>query len=207
MASLVSGSYCIAKDLVGLETLTTANNPYNARSIRQLLLREGNKVLTIGFGAALLKSEIAKVVGMQELVMALDISAEQLAIARERTHMVKTTNPTSRQPDVLKIDAIQQQFDRIHCRFVLSHMPWNEAEIAISKMLAKLRPCGKLVLEECHSLAEQTDKKILHFLTSAPFNFKVNYTTYQPLLIPSLSNEGLPTKCIEVAQISLTKYD
>lgn len=196
MASTISGSNFID------ERLTTKHNPYNSRTTRTLTLHEGSTVLTIGWGITTLESEITKIVGERGSVTAIPMSNEQLAITKERMQKVKTLTPALL--DFLKIDTITKQFDRIHCRFVLSHLPWNVAETTISKLLAKLKPCGRLIIEEFQSSEGNTTEKIKTFLTSEPFRYKVSYSTYQPVYIqPHIR----PTICNEVAQIYLTKYE
>ena len=195
MASIISGSYFID------ERLTTAYNPYNSHTTRRLILREGNTVLTIGWGITTLESEITKIVGVHGSVTAIPTTNEQLAITKERMQKVKTLTPALL--DFLKIDTITQQFDRIHCRFVLSHLPWNVAETTISKLLAKLKPCGRLIIEEFQSSEGNTTEKIKTFLTSEPFRYNVSYTTYQPVPSQPAIRSRISN---EVAQIYLTKY-
>lgn len=65
-------------------------------------------------------------------------------------------NLTIKELDLAKLDSISEKFDRIHCRFVLSHMPWNSTETLLPLLLSKLTPSGFLVIEEIATLDSLT---------------------------------------------------
>jgi ubiquinone/menaquinone biosynthesis C-methylase UbiE len=141
-------SYLISTGGIDLERLTILNELYNPSSLKFLKIEPGMKILTIGCGIGLLEIEMAKEVGIQGEIWATDISPLQLAIDKKNQEQASILNLIFQELDVAQINFIPEQFDRIHCRFVLSHMPWNSIEKILPILMRKLTPSGALAIEE-----------------------------------------------------------
>ncbi len=144
--------YAIATGDRDRERLHILNELYNASSLSLLELEPGLRVLTIGCGIGLLEIEMAKKVGSSGKVLGTDVSLEQLKIAEDYATGAKAENLEFLQLKVEDIDQIQGRFDRIHCRFVLSHIPMEKTERIIPILYNLLAPNGRLVLEEIATL-------------------------------------------------------
>lgn len=106
------------------------------------------KILTLGCGIGLLEIEIAKRVGKKGFIVATDASTLQLEIAVKHKELDSIHNLIFKKCDIAELEQISGHFDRVHCRFVLSHMPWPTIEMLLPLILSKVAPGGALVLEE-----------------------------------------------------------
>ncbi len=145
-------SYLLCTGETDLERLTILNDLYNPSSLDFLKIESGMKILTIGCGVGLLEIELAKKVGAKGEITATDISSLQLAIALENKEKASVPNLTFKELDVAQLNLISEQFDRVHCRFVLSHMPWESIKKLLPLLMSKLTSGGALVLEEVSNM-------------------------------------------------------
>ncbi len=151
----VFSQYIVATGDRDRERLHILNELYNPSSLSLLELEPGLRVLTIGCGIGLLEIEMAAKVGSSGQVLATDNSLDQLKIAEQYAQAAKAENIKFLQlsaSDAAEAAQVQQRFDRIHCRFVLSHMPIENAEKIIPILYNLLAPDGLLVLEEISTL-------------------------------------------------------
>ena len=132
--------------------LTILNEIYNAASLAALKITPGLNVLTVGCGIGLLEVEIAKEVSPSGSVVGTDISREQLQIAEQNAASANLTNLEFRHVEALKLDLIPGLFDRIHCRFVLTHLTWETILQILPMLDKKLAPGGFILLEELASM-------------------------------------------------------
>lgn len=149
-------SYLIGTGEIDLERLTILNELYNAASLDFLKIEPGLKILTLGCGIGLLEIEMAKKVGKQGTILATDISVPQLAIALKNQERAAVSNLILKELDIAQLDSISEKFDRIHCRFVLSHFPWTSIEKLLPLFMRKLTPSGALVIEEITTIDSLT---------------------------------------------------
>lgn len=201
-------SYLIATGEIDGERLAILNELYNPSSLSFLNITSGMHILTVGCGIGLLEIDMAKEVGQEGSILATDISPLQLEIAENIKRHHAIVNLNFQKLDIAHIDQLSEQFDRIHCRFVLSHLPWNSIEYLLPLLLSKLNSTGALIIEEISSLdslicepyseeyemwksyakkqfqAQGSDpapgKRILEYLTIQGYNF--TYQTHQPVL-------------------------
>lgn len=146
--NLKTNGYLIATGKTDEERLGILNRIYNPSSLEFLQLSSGMKVLTIGCGIGLLEIEMSKKIGNKGHILGTDISQGQLKIANSYKEREAITNLTFQELDLAHLGELSERFDRIHCRLVLSHMPWNTIEKILPIFLSKLAPNGALVLEE-----------------------------------------------------------
>ncbi len=151
-----SHSYILSTGEIDVERLTIMNELFNPLSLDFLKLKSEMSVLTIGCGLGLLEIEIAKKIGSKGKILATDISEQQLAIARKNIEQAMITSVNLMNLDIAHLDVINEKFDRIHCRFVLSHMSLESVKKLIPLLMSKLSAEGALVIEEVSSLDSLT---------------------------------------------------
>lgn len=145
----ITTQYLIATGNIDFDRISILNKLYNVQSIEFLRLKNDMNVLTIGCGIGLLEQSVARLVGEKGKVLAVDKSIDQINLAQKQG---KIDNLEFRQLDMNQIDTLTDKYDRIHVRFVLSHMPWQVIEKMLPILLKKLSPEGALVLEEITTL-------------------------------------------------------
>lgn len=127
------------------ERLTILNELHNPMSLAALKLESGMHVLTLGCGIGLLEAEMAKTAG---LIVGTDLSQDHVKMAQQNG----AQNLQFCQLDALQIDQVPGLFDRIHCRYLLTHLPWEKIVQILPMIYAKLAPRGFILLEEVASL-------------------------------------------------------
>lgn len=131
-----------AEDQLELTRLLAIEREFDPTSRRRLHaagLTTGWRCLEVGPGAGSLLQWMGERVGPSGHVVALDLSTKFLS-GRHPDHV------EIQQGDIRTASLPQGSFDLVHARYVLIHVP--DYEIALSKMLAALRPGGWIVLEE-----------------------------------------------------------
>lgn len=176
-----------------------------------LNLDPGMQVLTVGCGIGLLDLEISRRVTLDGFVIGTDISAEQIMIANRNRENEALENIEFLQMEVSCIEHIPRSFDRIHCRYLLTHLPWEKVKEIIVLLTSKLAPGGYFLLEECATIdslfcetphpgynkwkiavkkqftSQRSDRspgqRILQYLQEEGYEFSNTY--YQPVLSSS----------------------
>lgn len=143
-----SPSYALSTGEQDHERLVILNELHNTKSLDSLEIAPGMRVLTIGCGIGLLEVEIAKKARPEGLVIATDLNPDQLLIAEQYRKKEGLDQLTFVQMDVLEVEKIPGQFDRVHCRLVLSHLPLEKIYQTLSLLYSKVAPGGFLLLEE-----------------------------------------------------------
>lgn len=152
----MNSSYILSAGDRDKERLVLLNELFNPTSIAALELAEGLRILTIGCGIGLLELEVASKIGPSGYIFATDSNPEQLAIAKELLLQSGLQNVQFAELDISRqLDCIEQPFDRIHCRLVLSHLPWETVQSVLPAFYHKLIPGGLLLLEEIATLDSQ----------------------------------------------------
>jgi len=169
-------SYPLATGERDYERLRILNELYNPSTLSLLELKPNIRILTIGCGIGLLETELARQIGPDGSILATDFYSDQLVIAKRHAEEAKLFNLSFKQLDVEKVDLLSGQFDRIHCRFVLSHLAIEKVYAAIPCLYNLLAPGGILLLEEIETLdslacepANQTYEKWKDFLKFKQF--------------------------------------
>lgn len=133
-----------------LKILNRLYNPYT-QTFRERYLPDlkGKAILDLGCGTGILSCYWAKQVGEKGKVIAVDISSEQLDIARENAKQAGLSNITFIELDVHNLDNLREKFDLVYCRFLLIHMP--DQYFVLKKMVDHVLPGGYLFCEEAIS--------------------------------------------------------
>lgn len=109
-------------------------------------LSSGMNVLEVGCGTGTMTVWLAQQVGENGHVYAVDISEEQIAIARKRAEEHQCKNITFIVKNVFDLSAGTMEIDLIYTRFVIMHI---RAQIrALEALQELLKVGGKLVCEE-----------------------------------------------------------
>jgi precorrin-6B methylase 2 len=148
-----SGSYALSTGIQDEERLTILNELYNAHSLSALKITPGMQIMTVGCGIGILELEMALATTLKGRVVATDLNADQLLLAHDKALQRQVTNIKFHQIDAENCAHISGIFDRIHCRFVLSHLPWDKVERLLATLYSKLASGGMLVAEEVTSVA------------------------------------------------------
>lgn len=141
-----SESYALSvgkADLQRLQNLNEAVNNYSMILLEKYV-KPGDSVLELGSGIGLTSQEIAKLVGNKGKVLAIDISNEQLYVARD---LVKNPLPglVFKQSSVydLKVKGV---YDVVYARFLLIHL--TDVNKAVQEAVKHLKPGGYFIVEE-----------------------------------------------------------
>lgn len=127
------------RELTRLQAIEREFDPASCRRLYATGLTTGWRCLEVGPGAGSLMQWMGERVGPAGLVMALDLSTKFLTAQRPAHIEVQ-------QGDIRTAAFLPGSFDLVHARYVLIHLP--DYEIALSRMLAALKPGGWIVLEE-----------------------------------------------------------
>lgn len=201
-------SYALSTGEQDRERLIILNELHNCSSLNQLEIAPGMRILTIGCGIGLLELEMARQTTSEGFVIATDINSDQLILAEEFKKNANITQLQFFQIDALDVEKIPGQFDRIHCRLVLTHLPLEKAFQIITLLYKKVASGGFLLLEEIATidslycdpfhlgyekwkngvqkqfLLQQSDtspgKKIFKYLNEK--GYPTSYSSYQPIL-------------------------
>ncbi len=222
-------SYALSTGKQDQVRLTILNELHNPHTLSKLNIIPGIRILTIGCGIGLLESEMIRQTTPSGYVLGTDISSEQILIAQQHSN---SENLEFRQMDVLNIDQIPGTFDRIHCRYVLTHLPWEKILKTIALLYSKLAPGGILLLEEISTInalfcepdhlgydlwkiavskqfiSQKSDPspglKILEYLQKQ--GYQVFYSSYQPVLSTQREKSILSLGVLSVSQKLLKEH-
>lgn len=122
-----------------LQAIERECDPASRRRLGSTGLTSGWRCLEVGPGAGSVMRWMADKVGPSGQVCAVDLSTKFLLTQRPAHVEVQ-------QADIRTVSLPEASFDLVHARYVLIHLP--DYEVALSKMLAALKPGGWLVLEE-----------------------------------------------------------
>jgi len=118
-------------------------------------LRGGWRVADIGCGIGLVTLWIAEHVGRDGWVSAVDVSFEQLRVAKSNAAMVGLKNISFHQASAYETSLQADSFDLVYSRFLMCHLrhPVN----ALKEMGALIKKGGVLVCEDCDDSSIVTD--------------------------------------------------
>jgi SAM-dependent methyltransferase len=122
-------------------------DPMTRRRFGALGLREGARCLEVAAGAGSVAKWLCDQVGPTGRVVASDINIELLKA-------IEANNFEARKHDIMLDGAPGRDFDFVHARWLLHHLP--DPERAIRHMIESLRPGGWLLLEEVDFFPVQT---------------------------------------------------
>jgi len=128
--------------------LSLMNRLLNERSLQEISLRSGDRVLDVGAGLGEFSALMAAVSG--RAVVAVERSEEQIVEGMKR---IRESGHESRvefrQGDALALPLTPQErgaFDVAHARFLLEHVP--DPLSVVKEMVRAVRPGGRVILED-----------------------------------------------------------
>jgi SAM-dependent methyltransferase len=130
------------KDEIELDRLRLLERIYDPTTIchlEMLGISEGSSCLEVGAGAGSIAQWLSKRVGPIGRVVATDIDTRFL-------RGMNTPNLEVRWHDITKNELEKGEYDLVHCRYVLEHLP--EPEKALKRMADAVRPGGWLLIED-----------------------------------------------------------
>lgn len=113
--------------------------PTTFRHIDALDIGPGWRCWEVGAGGPTVANWLARRVGVSGSVLATDINTSWVSEHLDHTVEVLRHDVTQDEPP-------SEQFDLVHARLVLSHLPARDG--ALERMIASLRPGGWLLVED-----------------------------------------------------------
>ncbi len=143
------GRYLYAAGEAGAERLRLLDRIFNPGT-RELLTRAGIApgwhVADIGCGIGLNAIWMAERVGPSGSATGVDMSAEQVAMARANAEAAGVKNAVFRQGMATETGLPRGGFDLVYCRFLLCHL--TDPVAALKEMSSLLKPGGVLACED-----------------------------------------------------------
>jgi SAM-dependent methyltransferase len=134
-----------------LTSLAGGFDPISKRHLAPLGLAPGWRCLEVGAGTGSIARWLSEVVGPKGSVLATDLSLDLM-------EGLEADNLELRQHDIVRDPLPEGEFDLIHCRLVLEHLPARLD--ALAKMVRALAPGGWLVVEDfCFRGQHATDRR------------------------------------------------
>jgi ubiquinone/menaquinone biosynthesis C-methylase UbiE len=127
---------------------------YDANTIRHIEQRgiaEGWSCLEVGAGGGSITAWLSKRVGDTGRVLATDINPRCL-------YALSSSNLEVRQHDIRYEALPKAEFDLVHARLVLMHLPQRDS--VLERMIGALKPGGWIVLEEFDALSLLPDPAV-----------------------------------------------
>jgi ubiquinone/menaquinone biosynthesis C-methylase UbiE len=135
-----------AKGAERLKLLNQMCNPHTLEFLNKIGDLKGKCVLDLACGVGLLTAEIARKVGSNGKVIAVDISSEQLEIAKENVAAKGLTNVEFFELPADEINKLNMKFDIVYNRFLFGHV--DNPETIIEKIVSVLKKGGFYISEE-----------------------------------------------------------
>jgi 2-polyprenyl-3-methyl-5-hydroxy-6-metoxy-1,4-benzoquinol methylase len=167
-----------------LDALSTMLDPFTRIRLRQAGLTAGSRCLEIGAGAGTIAAFMADEVGPSGEVIATDIKPQ---------HVRPHPGVNVIQHNITVDDLPAGEFDIIHARAVLQHLP--ERREVLARLAGALRPGGAVIIEELESRWSAS------VLATPDERADEIFTTYEKALASVLVKAGNePTWCRRVHQ-------
>jgi len=144
----MSSTYIHGTDPAEQKRLSVMNSFLNDRSLAQLTLRGGERVLDLGSGLGQFTRAMARQTGVP--VIGIERSEEQLREAKRIAAGESESDLVDfRRGDVLALELKPEEwgsFDIVHTRFVLEHV--SDPVAVVRAMVRAAKPGGRIVLED-----------------------------------------------------------
>jgi ubiquinone/menaquinone biosynthesis C-methylase UbiE len=141
--------------VVRLRLLDEIFGPGTREFLRTVGLRRGWRVADIGCGIGLVALWIAEQVGGNGWVSAVDVSSEQLRVAKRNAAMWGLKNISFHEASAYETSLPRASFDLVCCRFLMCHL--QHPLDAIREMGTLLKSGGVLTCEDCNDSSIVTD--------------------------------------------------
>ena len=143
-----TSDYVIRGGIEGRERLRIISRimrPTTLDLLRRAGVGRGMRCLEVACGGGDVACDLAEMVGPSGQVVATDIDRPQLEIARHEAEAKGIANIEFRYSDI-SAEIIEDAFDLIHARFILTHLA--DPAAAVRKMRAALKSGGVLVVQD-----------------------------------------------------------
>ncbi len=145
-----NSEYILATGVQGAVNLDLQHEIFKQESFAQLKeagLAKNMVVWDIGCGSGIMTEHLAEAVGSEGLVYALDVSEDQIKVAKNRIEAAGYKNVQFIVGDINALDASKyQKADLVYSPFLLMHVP--DPEKVIKHMASLLKPGGVISLQE-----------------------------------------------------------
>jgi len=139
-------------DRLRLERLNKLYNPLSQYFLLQNGLKAGMTVLEVGCGAGDMACWLAKTVGPEGKVVAIDSSSEQIALCKEKAKAQGYNNIQFLCMDVREVDTLSDRFDMTYGRWVIYFTP--DPRLVFEKIISVLKLGGVLSYETASDIRE-----------------------------------------------------
>ena len=190
-------NYAIAVGGKDKDRLTVLCEIYNSSSEEFFVacpIMKGDKVLELGSGIGLVAEKLAEIVGESGHVLGIDISEEQLAIAKDRLLEKPIPQLEYKRLSVYDLDKLDEKFDVVYVRFLLVHLPNPQRVIQLVKSV--LKPDGKLFIEDLtgnetlFSVPNKKGMEIVQYFDELQFEVQESDDKYFKKVPELLENAG-----------------
>ena len=127
-----------------LVVLSRVMRPTTLSFLDRAGVRPGMNCLEVGCGSGDVAFDLARIVGPEGKVVAIDIDEIKLQLARQEAAQHRLTNLEFRPANILEDEL--GKFDFVHARFVLSHLA--NPRKALEQMRQAIHPGGVLAVED-----------------------------------------------------------
>jgi 2-polyprenyl-3-methyl-5-hydroxy-6-metoxy-1,4-benzoquinol methylase len=134
------------KDVKRLRLLHEVYGPGTEALFQRVGLRDGLRVVELGCGSGNTACWVAQQVAPSGSVVAIDVSPDQIEVARKQARLRNLRNIDFHVADAYSPRLPESSFDLVYCRLVLMHLKRPAA--ALGAMRALVRPGGRVVCEE-----------------------------------------------------------
>ena len=146
MSAKSGDTYYLATGAAGAKRLALVEDVYGPDAIRIMAaigMPRGGRIADLGCGTGNSLGWFAEQVGVQGEVVGIDLSMEQLAIAKARTRAAGHHNVDLIEASIYETGLPRASFDVVHCRFVLCHL--TRPMDAVREMAALAKPGGLVI--------------------------------------------------------------
>jgi SAM-dependent methyltransferase len=170
-------------------------------------IRTGMTCLDVGCGGGDLTFDLARMVGSMGRVVGTDIDETKMELARQEAAAQQLTNVEFHVADIAHYEP-EPEFDRVHARFLLTHLP--DPQAALAKMWRALRPGGMVIVvdidfrgyfshPDCAALARYVD---LYTRTVERRGGDANIGPRLPALLSGAGFESVQMNLVQMAGLT-----
>lgn len=144
----MSNDYFLGTGAIDKERLTILGELYHPTALDFLIkqgLKPGMTVLEVGCGPGAMSCDLAKYVGPNGRVIALDLNQDQIDVAKQAAAQAGLSNIDFITADIMDLDSLNLSYDAVYGKWVLEFLP--EPKEALALMYASLKHKGIMVYE------------------------------------------------------------
>ncbi len=148
------------KDKLRLRILNDVYNPFSQQALLELDIKNKKCIVDMACGQGELTCWMASQVTPDSIVIGIDISDEQLILAKQRAEQLNVKNVIFIKKSIfdLVVNDLPMRPDLIYCRWLLIHLENNHIKQAM-KILYDLLNTGGIMVHEEVMLAESDTEK------------------------------------------------